>query len=93
MVTIIAKNYLPLFQQIADSLKKIGLIGTLLGTFFLVSVEMPRSFIHDSKFGLVKAEVLYDLSDVEWIFLSINFHHLILSRLMFYANKHIFASL
>ena len=29
-VYYIAKNYLPLLQQIADSLKKIGLVGTLL---------------------------------------------------------------
>ena len=29
-VYYIAKNYLPLLQQIADSLKKIGLVGTLV---------------------------------------------------------------
>ena len=29
LLLYIAKNYLPLLQQIADSLKKIGLVGTL----------------------------------------------------------------
>ena len=33
-VYYIAKNYLPLLQQIADSLKKIGLVGTLLQSRF-----------------------------------------------------------
>ena len=31
----IPENYLPLFQQIADSLKKIGLVGTMTGTVFI----------------------------------------------------------
>ena len=30
-VYYVAKNYLPLLQQIADSLKKISLVGTLVG--------------------------------------------------------------
>ena len=31
--TIIAKTYFPLLQQIADSLKKIGLVGTVASDF------------------------------------------------------------
>ena len=35
MATILPKNYLPLFQQIADLLKKIGLMETLIeSTYF-----------------------------------------------------------
>ena len=32
LITLLQKNYLPLLQQIADLLKKIGLVGTLLRT-------------------------------------------------------------
>ena len=33
MFTISPKNYLPLLQQFADLLKKIGLVGTLFGLY------------------------------------------------------------
>ena len=39
-VYYIAKNYLPLLQQIADSLKKTGLMGTLCVTDFDFKVLM-----------------------------------------------------
>ena len=43
----IVKNYLPLFQQIADLLKKIGLVRTLSRTFSIVEIaDPPRSFLY-----------------------------------------------
>ena len=40
----IVKRYLPLFQQIADSLKKIGLVGTLIVIQYLLQVKNETFF-------------------------------------------------
>ena len=39
MFTILQKNYLSLLQQIANLLKKIGLLGTLLKKYLIVMLD------------------------------------------------------
>ena len=43
-VYYIAKNYLPLLQQIADSLKKTGLVGTLAHCVLYVACEVLHNY-------------------------------------------------